>query len=131
MSPQAYLFDARPTGDPEVSRTVAVASDQTLADLHDVLRAAFEWHGDFPYAFVLGDGREYAGEPGEDVDVPLGRLELDPDGSMEHTVDGPEEWRFSLRLLEVRADDGELPRVLERNGAIALEPEEVELGGGD
>ncbi len=130
MSAQAYVFDARPADDPEVSRTVAVASDQTLDDLHDALHAAFEWHGDFAYAFALADGREYAGGPGEEADVPLGRLDLEPDGSIEHTVEGPEEWRFVLRLLDVRSGDETLPRVLERNGEISLEPE-VELGGGD
>jgi hypothetical protein len=130
MSAQAYVFDARPADDPEVSRTVAVASDQTLDDLHDALHTAFEWHGDFAYAFALADGREYAGGPGEEADVPLGRLGLEPDGSIEHTVDGPEEWRFVLRLLDVRSGDETLPRVLERNGEISLEPE-VELGGGD
>jgi len=33
-------------------------------------------------------------------------------------------------LLDVRSGDETLPRVLERNGEISLEPE-VELGGGD
>jgi hypothetical protein len=130
MSPQAYVFDARLADDPEVSRTVAVASDQTLGDLHDALRHAFEWHGDFPHSFRLDDGREYAGGPGETADVPLERLRLEPNHEVEHTVDGPEEWEFALTLLEVRPDDEPLPRVLERRGELALEPE-VELGAGD
>jgi hypothetical protein len=63
MSAHAYVFDARLADDPDVRRTVAVGSDQTLDD-----------------------------------------------------VRGP--------------DDGPLPRVLERHGEIALEPE-AELGVGD
>jgi hypothetical protein len=130
MSAQAYVFDARLADDPDVSRTVAVGSDQTLDDVHGALRQAFEWHGDFPYAFRLDDGGDYAGEPGEGVDVPLARLGLRSGSRLEHDVEGPEEWRFVLTVLEVRRDHEPLPRVLERNGEIALEPE-AELGGED
>ena len=42
MPAQAYVFEARLTDDPGVSRTVAVGGDQTLADLHSTLRQAFE-----------------------------------------------------------------------------------------
>ena len=130
MSQQAYVFRAAVDDDPDVGRTVAVAADETLADLHDVLRHAFEWHGDFPYSFRLDDGRDYSATPGDELAVPLARLDLEPGRPIEHVVDGPEEWRFALELLEVRADDEPLPRVLERRGEIALEPE-VELGAGD
>ena len=130
MSAQAYVFDARLADDPGVSRTIAVCGDQTLDDVHGALRQAFEWHGDFPYAFRLDDGRDYAGAPGEGVDVTLAGLELRNGGRLEHDVKGPEEWRFVLTLLDVRPDDEPLPRVLERHGEIALEPE-AELGGED
>ena len=130
MSTQAYVFDARLADDPGVSRTVAVGGDQTLDDVHGALRQAFEWHGDFPYVFRLDDGRDYAGAPGEGVDVRLAGLELRNGGRLEHDVEGPEEWRFALTLLDVRQDDEPLPRVLERHGEIALEPE-AELGAGD
>jgi len=130
MSAQAYVFDARLADDPGVSRTVAVGSDQTLDDVHGALRQAFEWHGDFPYVFRLDDGRNYAGAPGEGVDVTLAGLELRSGGRLEHNVEGPEEWRFALTVLDVRPDDESLPRVLDRHGEIALEPE-AELGGED
>jgi hypothetical protein len=130
MSQQAYVFEAALDDDPDVSRTVAVRGDQTLDDLHAVLRQAFEWHGDFPYAFRLGDGREYDATPGETTDVPLARLELEPEQRIEHVVDGPEKWVLSLALLEVRADEEPLPRVIERHNEIQLEPE-YDLGAGD
>ncbi len=130
MSTQGYVFDARLADDPGVSRTVAVGSDQTLDDVHGALRQAFEWHGDFPYAFRLDDGRDYAGAPGERVDVALGGLGLRRGNRLEHDVEGPEEWRFVLTVLDARPDDEPLPRVLERHGEIALEPE-AELGAGD
>jgi hypothetical protein len=130
MSAHAYVFDARLADDPGVSRTVAVGSDQTLDDVHGALRQAFEWHGDFPYAFRLDDGRDYAGAPGEGVDVTLAGLGLQSGGRLQHDVEGPEEWRFALTVLDVRPDDEPLPHVLERHGEIALEPE-AELGGED
>ena len=130
MSAQAYVFDARLADDSGMSRTVAVGSDQTLDDVHGALRQAFEWHGDFPYAFRLDDGRDYAGAPGEAVDVALAGLGLRSGDRLEHDVDGPEEWRFAVTVLDVRPDDEPLPRVLERYGEIALEPE-AELGGED
>ena len=130
MSAQAYVFDARLADDPDVSRTVAVGGDQTLDDVHGVLRQAFEWHGDFPYTFRLDGGRDYAGAPGEGVDVALAGLGLRGGDRLQHDVEGPEEWRFALTVLDVRPDDEPLPRVLERHGEIALEPE-AELGAGD
>ncbi len=130
MSPHAYVFDARLADDQGVSRTIAVGSDQTLDDVHGALRQAFEWHGDFPYAFRLDDGRDYAGAPGEGVDVALAGLGLRSGDRLEHDVEGAEEWRFVLTVLDLRPDDEPLPRVLKRDGEIALEPE-AELGAGD
>jgi hypothetical protein len=130
MSQQAYVFEAALDDDPDVSRTVAVRDDQTLDDLHTVLRQAFEWHGDFPYAFRLDDGREYDATPGETTDVPLARLELEPSQRIEHVVNGPEEWVLALALIEVRPEEEPLPRVIERHKEIQLEPE-YDLGAGD
>src|SRR6266545_3725471 len=103
MSQQAYVFEA------------------ALDDVNAVLREAFGWHGDFPYSFRLDDGREYAAMPGEESDVPLGRLGLEPDRRIEFFVNGPEEWEFALALLEVRAEDDPLPRVIERHNDLQLE----------
>jgi len=130
MPAQAYVFDARLADDPGVSRTVAVGGDQTLDDVHGLLRQAFEWHGDFPYTFRLDDGRDYAGAPGEGVNAVLAGLGLRSGDRLEHNVEGPEEWRFALTVVDVRPDGEPLPRVLERHGKIALEPE-AELGGED
>jgi hypothetical protein len=44
MSAQAHVFDARLADDPDVSRTVAVGSDQTLDD--ESLPRALERHGE-------------------------------------------------------------------------------------
>lgn len=44
------------------------------------------------------------------------RLGLRSGGRLEHDVDGPEEWRFALTVLDVGPDDKSLPRVLELGG---------------
>src|SRR3989442_15235372 len=125
MPAQAYVFDARLTDDPGVSRTVAVGGDQTLADLHSAVRQAFEWHGDFPYAFRLNDGRDYAGTPGGGVDVALAGLGLRSGDRLGHYVEGPEEWHFAFTVLDVGRGDRPVPRALEGKGGVALDPRPV------
>src|SRR2546427_12865424 len=121
MPAQAYVFDARLADDPGVSRTVAVGGDQTLDDVHSAVRQAFEWHGDFPYALRLNDGRDYAGTPGEGVDVALAGLGLRRGDRPEHHVEGPEAGHLALTVLDAPRHDGPLPRALRRNGQVSLE----------
>jgi hypothetical protein len=45
----AYVFEAELVEYPDVSRRLAVRGDQTLADLHQELRRAFEWWDDDEY----------------------------------------------------------------------------------
>ena len=105
MSTQGYVFDARLADDPGVSRTVAVGGDQTLDDVHRALRQAFEWHGDFPYAFRLDDGRDYAGAPGEGVDVPLAWLGLRTGSQLQHDVEGQDIEVDGLEFQHQRLSD--------------------------
>jgi hypothetical protein len=59
MAMQAYVFNAKLDGFKGVRRTIAVRADQSLADLHEALRAAFDWDDDHLYAFwTEGFGRE-------------------------------------------------------------------------
>jgi len=134
MSQQAYVFEATLDDDPDVRRTVAVGSEQTLDDLHAVLRRAFEWHGDFPYTFRVG-GALYTSpltaEPGDaTADVGLDRLGLQPEASITHVVEADDDWRIVVELVDVApASDESLPRVIERQTDVQLEPE-YDLGGG-
>ena len=41
---RAFVFEAGLAASPDVSRTVALADDQTLEDLNELLRAEFGWH---------------------------------------------------------------------------------------
>jgi hypothetical protein len=134
-----YIFDARLVGISGVSRKLAIRSDQTLADLHDVLRAAFDWDDDHLYAFWRGDafwprtGTEYVHpfmleeappmpafgpQPTQkSAEVRLDRLRLARGDRLSYVFDFGDEWRVALRLHAVRAvDDEPYPRVLERRG---------------
>ena len=85
MARQAFVFSARLDGWKGVRRTIAVGADQTLAVLHDALRAAFDWDDDHLYPFWLGgkfwarDGTEYVHpfalefDPFAGWNLPMGR----------------------------------------------------------
>jgi hypothetical protein len=60
----AYVFEAELDEDPAVSRRVAVRGDQTLVDLHEELRRAFEWWDDHLYSFWL-DGEFWGSRESE------------------------------------------------------------------
>lgn len=125
---QAYVFDAELVEYPGVIRTVAVRGDQTLADLHGVLREAFEWDDDPRYSFWLGGDAEPATTT-ESVD----RLGLRVGQEIAYAFESGDEWRVTLKLADIRsAGDEDYPQVLERVGAPPEpEVEEEELGAGD
>jgi hypothetical protein len=142
----AYVFEAELVEYPEVSRRLAVRGDQTLEDLHEVLRRAFGWWEDHLYSFWLdaefwGDReREYTSpiEPEDGVktaDVELDRLALEPGREIAYVFDFGDEWRVRLRLGEIRpAGDETYPAILESRGKAPPQypiPDEKELGAGD
>jgi hypothetical protein len=142
----AYVFEAALDEYPDVSRRLALRGDQTLVDLHEELRRAFEWWDDHLYSFWL-DGEfwgskesEYTSpiEPENGVktaDVEVARLTLDPGQEIAYVFDFGDEWRVRLRLAEVRpAGDETYPAILERRGKAPPQysiPDEEELGAGD
>jgi Plasmid pRiA4b ORF-3-like protein len=143
----AYVFEAELDEFPEVSRVIAIRGDQTLVDLHEGLRNAFEWWDDHLYAFWL-DGEfwgshesEYAAphesEPGtKTADIALDRLGLASGQEIAYLFDFGDEWRVRLRLAEIRpADAAETyPVALEKRGKAPPQyaiPDEEELGAGD
>jgi hypothetical protein len=125
---QAYVFDAKLVGHRGVSRTFALAGDQTLELLHVLLRGAFGWDDDHLYSFWL-DGRfwgdadsEYTApfeteEGTQTADVPLDRLGLEPGRRIAYIFDFGDEWRVDLRVADVRpAGDEKLPSLLASRG---------------
>ena len=125
MARQAFVFIARLDGFKAVRRTIAVRTDQTLADLHDVLHAAFDWDDDHLYSFWLGgkfwarDGAEYVhpfaletdpfagwdmatGQPTrESADRRLDRLRLTKGQRIAYLFDFGDEWRVRLTLRDI------------------------------
>lgn len=139
MPKQVYVFAAGLVGFPGVRRTVAVRSDQTLVDLHDALRFAFEWDDDHLYSFWLDGkfwsrtGDEYthpwhAAEPNplegfvigpspRSAEVRLDRIELTKGQRIAYVFDFGDEWRLRLTLRQVTDDDGQqYPRLLKSVG---------------
>jgi hypothetical protein len=141
MAKQAYVFNAKLDRWQGVRRTIAVRADQTLADLHDALQAAFDWDNDHLYAFWLDgkfwsrDGTEYVhpfgleGDPFAGWDLPvsrprrmsaevrLSRLRLIKGRRIAYLFDFGDEWRVRLTLRHIVAADGEpYPRILESVG---------------
>jgi Plasmid pRiA4b ORF-3-like protein len=60
MPRHSYVFRAKLAGYPGVVRTVALAEEQTLEDLHELLRAEFGWDDPHLFSFWLS-GRFWDG----------------------------------------------------------------------
>lgn len=141
MAKQMFVFNARLDGWQGVRRTIAVRADQTLADLHAALQAAFDWDDDHLYAFWLRgkfwarDDSEYVhpfaleADPfaGWDLSIArsnrksaerrLDRLRLTKGQRIAYVFDFGDEWRVRLTLRKITADDGgPYPRILEAVG---------------
>jgi Plasmid pRiA4b ORF-3-like protein len=118
----AYAFEAELVEEPDVSRRLLVRGDQTLAELHDLLRQAFGWWDDDDYSFEL------------DTKIELHRLGLTRDQDIAYSFGSGTEWRVRLRLDELRPVADETTAVLEVRGKAPpqyLIPDEEELGAGD
>lgn len=139
MNRRVYVFAAGLVGFRGVRREIAVRSDQTLVDLHDALRVAFELHDDHLFSFWLrgefwsGSEDEYThpwhatepnplagfmsfGEP-RSADTRLDGLELAVGQRIAYVFDFGDEWRVRLTVRRVAVDDGgTYPRVLKSVG---------------
>jgi hypothetical protein len=118
----AYVFEAELVEYPDVSRRLAVRGDQTLADLHEQLRRAFEWWEDDQYSFAL------------DSTLELQRLGLKAGQEIAYVFGSADEWPVRLRVDEIRPAADEKAVVLEARGKAPpqyLIPDEEELGAGD
>jgi len=101
----AYVFEAELVEYAEVSRRLAVRGDQTLEDLHEELRRAFEWWEDDEYSFQLA------------TDVQLHRVELKAGQELAYVIGTGDEWRVRLRIDDIRPARNETyPVILESRG---------------
>jgi hypothetical protein len=124
MAVDAITFHASLDGFPRVSRDVAVRSNQTLINLHNVLQRAFNWDDDHLYSFWL-DGefwgsaeseytRPFELEPGQKTArVKLADLGLQPGDTIAYVFDFGDNWQVLLTVLaSAPADKGRYPRVV-------------------
>lgn len=136
---RAYVFRAKLDADARVTRTVALAEEQTLEDLHELLRAEFGWDDPHLYSFWLSgrfwDGREteYAApfeleESGAKSSLtPIGELSLEQGQRIAYLFDYGDNWEVELKVAEIH-DAGEetYPQVLERRGEAPPQYEPLE-----
>jgi hypothetical protein len=126
----AYAFRAELVGWPGVVRTIAVAEDQTLEQLHEALRLAFGWADPHLYSFWLSGtfwdrSEEYtapfeveeAGKAKLTARVPLRELELRKGKKIAYLFDFGDEWRVELRVADRWPIEGETyPMLVEAEG---------------
>ncbi|MGI8790280.1 MAG: plasmid pRiA4b ORF-3 family protein [Actinomycetota bacterium] len=114
---------------PPVWRRVVVSSRITLAELHDVVQAAFGWWGYHLHEFDIG-GIRYGIDDGEDWDPPKderqGRLdELAPAGSsFTYTYDFGDDWRHKITVEKVTSADPSVTYPVCTGGRRASPPED-------
>lgn len=124
-----YVFKAKLVDYPSVTRTIALGDDQTLDDLHELLRAEFGWDDPHLYSFWLsgrfwdGVDTEYSApleleETGaRSAQVALRELGLAPGQRIAYLFDYGDNWQVEVTVTDIRDASGETyPQVLERQG---------------
>lgn len=133
---QTYEFDVRSLSRPDVTRTIELRGDQTLADLQGVMKEEFGLEGNHLWAFYLSgewhDGYSEFGSSGRAPDAELRSLGLEPGLRIAHLHERLDElWHVVdvTRVGEV-LPGAEYPRVTARRGelepALPWEDEEAE-----
>ena len=125
----AVAFRAELLGWPGVVRTIAVADDQTLEQLHEALRIAFGWADPHLYSFwpsgKFQDGDEYTtpwgleerGANAKGADIPIAELELGKGTKIAYLFDYGDEWRVTLEVVDTwQIEDGAYPMLIEAEG---------------
>jgi hypothetical protein len=122
-----YVLTAELADHPGVIRGLALSENESLDDLHHLLRNAFGWDDDHLYSFWL-DGEfwsdpsaEYTSpveaEPGrQTADVALGDLDLRLGQELAYVFDFGDEWRVLLRVDEISPQSEAKSRVLHTVG---------------
>lgn len=107
-------------------RRIEISADDTLLDLHSSIQEAYDFDYSHLYSFFM-DGRPWSRErfvsPYEDdgpyVDeVSIGNLELYVGQTILYLFDYGTEWRFRVKLEEIRKEDSKprKPTIIEEKG---------------
>jgi hypothetical protein len=126
---RASVFRAELVDYPGVARTVALAEEQTLEDLAELLGEEFGWDDPHLYSFWLsgefwdGPETEYAApfelEEGgaKSAQTPIAEVGLEKGQKIAYLFDYGDQWRVEIAVTEIRdAGDDSYPQVLERAG---------------
>ncbi len=137
-----FVFKVALQAQKKIWRRIALRSDQTLEDLHDVIFDAFDRYDEHLYSFYLpppgSKGRramlaavEYTSPIMWEVPDPfgwneardaskatIGSLGLEPKRQLRYLFDFGDDWwhEITVEQIDGTPDDGEYPRVVERRG---------------
>jgi hypothetical protein len=113
-----YIFRAALQGVRGVSRKLAIRTDKTLVDLHQLIQLAFDWDDDHLYAFWLSGkfwdrqadafGRpDVCRDSGDrSAEVKLDQLALQVGQTLAYVFDFGDQWHVRLKLVEGVATGG-------------------------
>jgi Plasmid pRiA4b ORF-3-like protein len=126
---RAYVFRAELVDHPGIVRVVALAEEQRLEDLAELLREEFGWDDPHLYSFWLsgefwdGPETEYTApfelEEGgaESAEIPIADAGLEKGQTIAYLFDYGDEWRVEITVTEIGdAGEGSYPQVIERTG---------------
>jgi hypothetical protein len=122
-----YTFKVTYLRDRDVWRTIEIASDQTLHDLHYAILRSVDFGSDHLYSFFMSNrawdkNTEYAAPRASGpsaTDVEIGYLNLRMKQRFLYLFDYGDEHRFEVKLMDVNPDapdDEDYPRILEHHG---------------
>jgi hypothetical protein len=126
---RVYVFQAKLGADRRVTRAVALAEEQTLEDLHELVRAEFGWDDPHLYSFWLSgrfwDGPETEYSAPDELEesgaksarTPIAELGLEHGQQIAYLFDYGDNWEVELKVTVIReAGEEPYPQVLERRG---------------
>ncbi|GAB3645233.1 plasmid pRiA4b ORF-3 family protein [Glycomyces tarimensis] len=114
--------------DPPIWRRLEVPADTALAELHDILQAAFAWTGSHAHCFVTPFG-EFGADAAltceNEADVAIEQVLSEPEDAITYMYDFADNWDHTITVEAVHdpEDDKAYPRCIA--GAEAAPPEEA------
>ncbi len=124
---QTYTFKVTYLRDPDVWRTIEIAENQTLHDLHDAIQEAVDFDADHLYSFYMSGkawdsetehASPYADSRSSAARVRIGDLGLRMKQRFLYLFDYGDEHHFEVQLVGINPDAPreQYPRVVERHG---------------
>jgi hypothetical protein len=123
--------------EPPIWRRLLVPSNTTLARLHDIIQAAFDWTGSHSHQFVVGEERYSRPEEGEEDPgirdsrrVTVEGLLPEPGASLMYEYDFGDFWVHRVTLEQIAPAEPDLDYPICLDGGRASPPEDCGGAGG-